>query len=341
MAYTVKQVDSFDDYTTTAQLLTKWTSHAGPPSIGAVGRNGTSGLNCPDPAYGVDKVVTAEQFHYAGAAFKFTTLPTSDCVIMSFRDAASAQIDLRLTPAGTFRVTRNGTSLGLGTLAVSAATYFYVEFMAKIHSSTGTFDVYLNGAATADVTGTGQNTQATGNATADTFRICRIAAAGAVGPTVDDSFYLSGSTAPPRWGDVRAEFIKPNGNGNSSQWLGSDGNSTDNYLLVDESTPNDDTDYLSSSTVNDLDLFTYTDVTPTTGTVVCVAVNMWARKDDAGVRTIAPATREGGTTSIGTNVNLTTTYDRYRQFYETNPRTAAAYTISEINGSEWGVKEIA
>lgn len=342
MAYTVKQVDSFDDYTTTAHLLTKWTSHAGPPTVGAFGRNGTNGLSIPDPAYGVEQISTSEQFHYAGCGFKFGVLPTTgDCVLMAFRDNGTTQVDVRLTPGGFFRVTRNGTTLATGVVQVATGTYFYVEFMAKIHGSTGTYDVYINGAAAADVTGSGANTQSSANATADTLRIFRTAAVGASTISMDDCFWLSGSTAPARWGDSRCEKIDPNGNGNSSQWAGSDGNSVDNYLLVDESTPNDDTDYISSSTVGDIDLFTYSNVTPTTGTVACVVVNMWARKDDAGTRTIAAVSRDSGTNSVGDNKDLATNYARYRQFWQLNPLTAAAWTITEVNADEFGVKAVA
>lgn len=53
---------------------------------------------------------------------------------------------------------------------------------------------------------------------------------------------------------------RPNGNGDNSQWTGSDGNSTDNYLLVDEVTPNDATDYVESKTSGQIDDYTVEDM---------------------------------------------------------------------------------
>jgi hypothetical protein len=344
MATTVKLMDSADHFTTRAQALMKWTDvdSANMVVVAGAGRNGTAGWRFGNGSNFLKKVATSEQFHYAAFGFKPQALPTGDVPLISFRDGATEQCDLRLTTAGKFIVTRNGTTIaGPGTFIITIGVYFYIEFRVKIDDATGTVDVWVNGGAGTDVTGSGLDTKNGANATADTVLFCgRVV--GGFGPNDSDDFvWVSGSTAVTRWGDTRMEYIKPNGNGNSSQWVGSDGNSVDNYLLVDETTPNDDTDYVASSTVGDIDLYTFTDVTPTTGAVKAVAVYLYARKDDAGTRTIAVATRESATNSFGGNQDLSTQYNYYREIFELNPRTAAAYTIGEVNGSEFGIKEIA
>ena len=56
-----------------------------------------------------------------------------------------------------------------------------------------------------------------------------------------DDLYLddtTGETSPTSPPILRFWSIRPNGNGNYAQWTGSDGNSTDNYLLVDEQAAN-------------------------------------------------------------------------------------------------------
>jgi hypothetical protein len=336
-------LDSFDHYAT-AQLTNKWTQVFVSPAVtAAIGRNGTAGLRLGDSQYGLRKVSSAaDQYHYVGVGVKVSSVtPGADVPIFSFRDGASEQIDLRITTTGKLRVTRGGTTLATGTFVFTIGVYAYVEFAVKIHDTTGTYDVWINGGATPDITGSGADTQTTANANADTFLLFGRTAG--LGQTdLDDAFWNSNNAgAETRWGDTRCEYIRPSGNGNSSQWVGSDGNSVDNYLLVDETSPNDDTDYVASSTVNDLDLYTFTDVTPTTGGVKLVVEYLWARKDDAGTRTIAGATREGGTTSVGANQDLSTSYNYYREAWALNPRTAAAWSISEVNGSEFGAKEIA
>lgn len=63
-------------------------------------------------------------------------------------------------------------------------------------------------------------------------------------------------------GDGHIERLLPNGNspdgGWSDQWLGSDGNSVDNYALVDEAVPSG-TDYVLSETVGQQDRYALTD----------------------------------------------------------------------------------
>lgn len=68
------------------------------------------------------------------------------------------------------------------------------------------------------------------------------------------------ATAPNDWpGPGSIGYLRPNGNGASSQWAGSDGNSTDNYLLLDETPPNGVTDYIQSNTSGQIDDWTLTD----------------------------------------------------------------------------------
>jgi hypothetical protein len=132
------------------------------------------------------------------------------------------------------------------------------------------------------------------------------------------------------------ECLFPNGNGASSQWVGSDGNSTDNYLLVDEAAPNDDTDYVTSATVGDKDTYAYSNLTPGSGSVYAVQIAAWARKTDVAERKIATIAR---TTSEQDSADrtLATTYTYYLDVRNTRPG-GGAWSISDVNGAEFGVK---
>jgi hypothetical protein len=74
------------------------------------------------------------------------------------------------------------------------------------------------------------------------------------------------------------------------------------------------------------------------GTIFGVQVNMAARKDDAGGRTLRSLTRVSGNDYEGDSQNVGTDYRVYRQIIEKNPNTTAAWTESEINGAEFGYK---
>lgn len=78
-------------------------------------------------------------------------------------------------------------------------------------------------------------------------------------------------------------YLFPNGNGDNSAWAGSDGNSTDNFLLVDEVPPNT-TDYVESNTSGQIDEYELTATPAGLGaadTINVVQVGVYAAVSDA------------------------------------------------------------
>jgi hypothetical protein len=140
-------------------------------------------------------------------------------------------------------------------------------------------------------------------------------------------------------GDCRVEAIFPNGNGNSSVLVGSDGNSTDNYLLVDENPPNSDTDYVESSTVGDKDTYNYGSITSAFGVVHGVQICPFVKKTDAGVRSIANVARSSGTEADSASQALAATYGYLPTIKEDDPSTPGSrWTVAGVNAAEFGVK---
>lgn len=246
----------------------------------------------------------------------------------------TTQVELRLDSQRRLQATRAGTVLGTGTTVIPLNTWVYIEYKVTINNSTGVFVVRLNGAT--EINLSSQDTQNTANATADTFEL-RPPDTFAV--TFDDFYACDGTGAVNNdfLGDVRVESRLPNGNGNSSVFVGSDGNSTDNYLLVDESTPNGDTDYVQGTSVGDKDTYAFQDATPTSGAVHAVQAIPYARKTDAGSRSICSVARLSGTESDGANHTLSVSYQYHRHIFETKPG-GGAWSISDFNSSEFGAK---
>jgi hypothetical protein len=129
----------------------------------------------------------------------------------------------------------------------------------------------------------------------------------------------------------------PNGAGAHSAWTPN--GATPNYACVDETTADGDTTYVSDSTPGDIDTYAFADV-DASATVYGVQTNLYARKDDAGTRQIAPVVRQSGTDYVGTTVTLGSSYSFYSQIYNQDP-TAADWTAAHVNADEFGVKEIA
>jgi len=333
-------IDGFDHYVT-ADLVKKWSSVAGSPTVAAAsGRRGGGALSVTAGNYYVTKTFTAGASFVLGFAFNAALLPTANRVMAEFKDAGTTQCDLRLNTDGTLSVTRAGTALtnGTSTNTLSIGTYYYIEWKVTIANSisAGSCKVRVNGVDWITVA-TSQDTQATANATANSVSI---GTTGAIGTTwLYDDFYLcnsAGSTNNDFIGDCRIDTIYPTSDGNYTAWTPSTG--TDHYALVDETAPNT-TDYNSGAASGDRDSYGYGNLPALTSqTVYGVQVNAALLKDDAGARSAGTMARSGTTDSDGAGVALSTGQLYVSEVYELDPNTSTAWTETTVNAAEFGVK---
>lgn len=334
---TLRFIDSFDHYAT-ADISQKYSDSTFPSISSGNGRRGTSCLRLGGTPNYVTRVLGAHATWIVGFAFKVGALPGSYLAFLLFNDSSTAHVDIRLGADGTLRATRNGTTLATSTNALSASTYYYIEVKVTIDDSAGAVEVRVNGSSTNWINITSQDTRNAGNASANVIRLQGMN--GTSSADFEDLYICdgSGSINNDFLGDVRVDCYLPNGNGNSSQLVGSDSNSTDNYQLVDETSQNGDSDYVQSATVNNKDTYTVADMSHTPTNIFGTQLNMIAKKDDSGTRSICSVCRSGGTDYDGDTQALGTTYVDYRQIRETDPATSSAWTRSNLNSAEFGVK---
>ena len=311
--------DSFDHYTGNSQATRKgWSSDF---NGNVTGRNGTSGVW----TNGTRTIsFTAGASFVVGCAFYFEG-GGSDAAIFQFEDAGTAQCELRtINATKSLKITRDNNLLGTSATNVYNTSGFqYIEFKVTI-GNTGSAEARVNGVVVLTVGPVDNQTSA--NSSANILRL------GSAGNTHFDDFYLvSGTTY---LGDVRIKAIFPDGAGNYAQFAPSAGS---NYQCVDETPGNDDTDYISSSTAGHKDSYNFGAV-GVTGSVKGVQVLASARKDDAGTRTVRRLIRIGGTDYTGSSVGLGSTYVYVRDVLDTSPATAGDWTVSEIDGAEFGVE---
>lgn len=333
--------DSFDHYAT-ADITEKWTTKTSSPTITASGgRRSTKSLQCPSASSGVTKTLDAQATWIIGVAVKPNTFPSTGAfALLGVLDAAAAQCDVRLKADGTLQITRNGTVLGTTAFALSLGVFCYVEFKVLISDTVGTAEVKVDGSSKLALTS--QDTKSTANATANQIYLGDpLGVSNSCSVDFDDLYVCdaAGSTNNTYLGDSRVDACLPSGNGNSSGLTGSDGNSTDNYLLVDDpSAPDDDTTYVEHATVSTKDTYAITDITHTPSSIFGVQICANAKKDDAGTRSIATVTRSGGTDTDGATQALSTAYLFYREIVEQDPNTSAAWLKAALNSAEFGIK---
>lgn len=321
----------------------------------SVPRNGGSGYALVNSASETSATKSlggnyAHLFAGVGWMYRAASLPATPTNLdFVFFDGATAQVGWVVSSLGEIIVYRGATTAATelgrtatgvivaGGAAGTGADYKMIEVEVVFHASAGTVTVKV--ADTTVLTLTGQNTAPSGTAQANRFRLLM---RGNLAARLDDLYINDDSGSAPEntfFGEsFVVESIIPNGNGNSSQWVGSDGNSTDNYLLVDD-TGNNDTDYVKSGTLNDLDTYAMSNLSNATGTIIGANHYFVARKDDVATRTIASAIRTNSTNYVSANnKTMVGTYAAFVENRLLNPDTSLRFTVSEINALEVGQK---
>ena len=282
-------------------------------------------------SYITTPAITTDLTLVAGVAFYAATI--QGWASLQFFDNTAQGISVTFYPTvpSTVVVKLGATVLDTVTLESSLMlnTWYYIEVKVFCHATSGTVEVKLDGTTIESLTGI--NTQGGTNLYNNKVR-CYWAYS-----YVDD-FYIcdgSGSTLNDFQGVCRVIGLFPNADTTTIQWTPSTG--TTHYDLVDEN-PENTTDYVSTSTQADTDLYTYPSLIGT-GTILGVQVSSTVNLA-AGVSLVfqAPIV-SSGTTDIGPDTVLTSvTYSDVRHISITDPHTGQPWTISGLAAAQIGVK---
>lgn len=272
---------------------------------------------------------------YAGFSIKPVAIPTSGPTgFLAFFNKATniSHISFNVIPSGLVQIVRgasNGTLLATSSAAMAVGVTHHWEFKVVLHATTGIAEVKRNGVVVATFTG---NTINSGAGTMDSLCIGDVANTVAGIDFYIDDYWIDDAAY---LGDLRVGTLLPSGAGATTQLTPSAGA---NYAAVDEALVNNDTDYVSSSTVGQKDTYAYFDLPAAATIVKAVMAAPMVRKEDAGNRHVCAVARSGGTDYDGAGLPLGSSYEVQPQIWNTNPNTAAAWTVAEVNAAEFGVK---
>lgn len=339
----VELIDSFEGVAS-ADLVNKW-----PLSFGSYGvtnspapRTGSQCLFTPNVSAVVRQLPANQTTLIMGFAFRATSFGGDQGEIFGFKDAGTSQIDYRMIQGGggTARITRQGTTVGsvIGAI-VNPGVWTHIQIKVLFHATLGTVEVKYDDVSVYTVTGV--NTTATGNAYANRiFLGYGNSGSGSAATQYFDDFYCyNGATAINNdfGGDLKVVSLLPVGNGAVQNFLRSTGAS--NVLNVNEATPNGDTNYNYTSTVNDIDLYTFGALSGASGIRTVQLTNI-ARKDDVGTRKVNGITRIGVNNypGTGTAYPLAISYAAALEQFEVDPSTVVAWTQAGINAAQFGMK---
>lgn len=286
----------------------------------------------------VGKAVPANADYLVQTLFQIgNSYPASDMGIIWLREAGAIHVDLRITPTGTIRVTRNGTSLGLGTTVLPLNAWIWIQMKVNIHDTTGTIEVHIYSPQTIELNLSGLDTRNAGSGVIDRIDWGAASADSANRRRHRYVRAVSGSDAAFTE-ELAIAYLEPNGAGNSTQWTPSAGA---NWQNVDDrdTAPDDDTTYNSEATNGNKDLYALVSAPSSIGSVLDIMETVRARKDDAGAQTLRRVLRTNATDYESGDIALTTSYLWYTGVRSVNPNTGVAWTEAEISALEVGVKK--
>jgi hypothetical protein len=291
---------------------------------------GTNRLNFTIPAAAESDTVTVGFAFQASAGWS-----QSSPLILSSDAGATVHLTMLLQTNGTVTFTRSGSTVATIATVIPAGTWVYIEVQAKLHDTTGLIAVRYDGVQV--LASTSLDTKNAGTKT--TFDRVVIGGASAGSTFKFDDLYIMAGAGDTFLGDLSVETLYPNGNGAANQWIGSDGNSTDNYLLVDESGAPNIADYVASATSGHQDLYTMTNLVRTTGTILGVCHQAHAIKTDSGARQMKIVNRRAADNKSAA-LDLTTSFAPYHYTLVNDPETGAPFTIGNVNSLQSGVEVV-
>lgn len=273
-----------------------------------------------------------------GFAFQVaSTIVTGDVFTIELFQDANRQVQLVLesVTSSTFKwvIKVNDVELDSTTTTFPVQVWQYVEFKVTIHNTAGAYELRVN--QVNEMSGSAVDTSELGSGGADIIRYFSDDG----DHQVDDMFILDSTGAQNNdfLGDSVIEGHLPTGDGALSQWTPSTAGA--HYVLIDDpaTADPDDSDFVSSSTVTNIDLFSFDVITFITGTIFGTQLNIDARLDTAGDRDVKGKIRSGGTNYDGGTFTVNgLTFSTFLDIIELDPDTAAAWTISGLDAAEFG-----
>lgn len=230
-----------------------------------------------------------------------------------------------------------------GTLATATETvtfnqWYLFEIYFKMADAGGRFVVYMDGTKVIDFTG---DTKYGAYTVFDSIAYIPDHFLGSSVTTYIDDLALNdtnGASDNSYCGDGVVIKVTPDGNGTHNNWHGSDGDSIDNYLLVDEYPHDGDVTYVyhDGAETGEQQQFTLSDYDGTGKTILRIYPEVRARKTAAAAYKLKLGTLAvGGTDAMSLGRNLTQNYARYVGNEQTvNPVDSGAWQEADIDALE-------
>ena len=277
---------------------------------------------------------------YTGFAFRAATLPAanSEEIYACYNSIAGLCSALRINSDGTLaHYNTSNVLVATGTTALTTGVWYYIEYMAT-NTATGAYEVKINGVS--EISGTSNN------GTSNSAFVAHGKNTNRNGQTIDlyyDDIYMSDTAfVGSQYHIPEIRILLPNGAGASAGWTNGTGNT---FAEADEVPPESDgadlTYIQADNTMDNLYHVFATEDTATksvTGDVDALAGYVWAKTlSTTGTSAVAPRIHSAGSNTDATQAEMTTAYRGHHVLATVDPATAAAWTLSGVDGAQVGM----
>lgn len=276
----------------------------------------------------------------AGVAFKTANTTGNKCLI-DFQSQIMDGDPISYGAFGAWQETQNlairmgNTTLNTVNVALSADTWYYLEFKVYCDDSSGTAEIRLDGTPVVTYSGDTKYHGSWNTYTNVCFR-------GGGLLTIDDLYVAdgSGSTCNDFLGDCTVYTLLPDGDASGNMTANS---GSDEYAMVNGTTMNTD-NYIKDTATGNRCVFTYGDLPVTPNTIYGVQVNSEANLSSNLTKGLKHVTQNGtgsvNTSSVVHPVDRAATYiGAVTDVFETNA-DGDAWTPALVDDARFGVQVV-
>lgn len=230
----------------------------------------------------------------------------------------------------------NGTVIGTSSAAITFNVWNCIEFRLVVDDTAGILTCKINGATEIDETDI--DTQATANANVGYVCVGASPANGSYrmwGYWDDVAINDTSGTVNNSWvGRGGIYGLKPSAAGTHTDFTPDSG---DNYSRVDDVPPDDDTSYVESDQVGDIDTYALEDLTPTEGAITAVKWIARAKLAEAGTGDFQRVLRHNGADYNGSDLSVDVSYAYFTEILDQAP-DSTEWSIAKVNALEAGME---
>ena len=264
-------------------------------------------------------------------------------IIAAFYSSTTAAVQVRWYADGTLRAYCGSTEVESSSVVelLSQNTWIHIGVDVKLDGAAGWVYVYVDG--TEEIGFDGDTND--GAATLNRFVIGNASGDGTEKwgdyLYIDDVYWndtaSEGAAALPT--GYRYYLNTPNADGNYSQFTGSDADQVNNYQMVDEIPPDDDTTYVSDDTDGNRDSYNMTTYTIPVGSSIASYIPVAKARKESVSSTYGMSlfSRLSSTDQDGSKQSLGTGWGWIFERQTTDPG-AGAWSQSDIDDAEIGIK---